>query len=69
MEFFEMVREGSQIVRLEASVEESGLSLVFVLQLPPNLARQFSETKSLKGCNSQIHNDVTMTSMTSSLLC
>ena len=45
------------------------ISPLFVVQLPTNLASQFSETKSLKGSKSQIHNDVTMTSMTSSLLC
>ena len=43
------------------------VSPLFVVQLPPNLARQFSETKSLKGSKAQIHIDVTMTSMTSSV--
>ena len=41
------------------------ISPLFVVQLPPKVAWQFSETKSLKGSKSQIHNDVTMTSMTS----
>ena len=40
------------------------VSPLFVVQLPPNLARQLSETKSIKSSKSQIHNDVTMTSMT-----
>ena len=45
------------------------VSPVFVVQLPSTMASQFSETKSLKGSKSQIHNDVTITSITSSLLC
>ena len=35
------------------------ISSLFVVQLPPNLAWQFSESKSLKGRKSQIHKDVT----------
>ena len=34
------------------------VSPLFVVQLPPNLVLQFSEIKSIKGSNSQIHNDV-----------
>ena len=45
------------------------VSVLFVVQLPPNLAWQFSDIKFLKSSNSKIHSDVTMTSMTFSLLC
>ena len=45
------------------------VSVLFVVQLPPNLAWQFSDVKFLKSSNSKIHSDVTMTSMTLSLLC
>ena len=44
---------------------EGGVSPLFVVQLPPNLAWQFSEIKSLKGSDSKNHTDVTMKSMTS----
>ena len=34
------------------------VSPLFVVQLPSDLVLQFSEIKSIKGSNSQIHNDV-----------
>ena len=45
------------------------VSPLYVVKLPPNLAWQLSEIKSLKISNSEIHSDVTMTSISSSLLC
>ena len=46
-----------------------GVPSLSVVQLPPNLAWWYYGIKSLNGIKSQIENDVTMTPMTSSLLC